>query len=109
MTAAADVLAYFARENAGQCGACIRGTAAMSKVATALAMGTATEPEVEKLRNWSISLVGRGACNLLDGAAYVAASLFREFPEDVDAHLAGHRGATAHHLEAATRTRFTIE
>jgi NADH:ubiquinone oxidoreductase subunit F (NADH-binding) len=80
----------------------------MSKVATALAMGTATASEVEKLRNWSVSLVGRGACSLLDGAASVAASLFREFPEEVEAHLAGHRDAAAHQLSGATRSRFAI-
>jgi NADH:ubiquinone oxidoreductase subunit F (NADH-binding) len=109
VTAVADVLAYFARENADQCGACIRGTAAMSKVATALALGAATAMEVEKLRGWSVSLVGRGACNLLDGAAYVAESLFREFPEEVEAHLAGRCDACAGQLAGSNRSRFSID
>lgn len=108
VTAAADVLVYFGRENANQCGACIRGTAAMAKAAVALAAGRATAAEVEKLRGWSTSLIGRGACNLLDGAAYVAASLFREFPEDVEAHLAGRCCASAHLLDGATASRFSI-
>ena len=108
VSATADVLAYFARENAGQCGACIRGTSAMSKVADALSQGQADFASVEKLRAWSVSLIGRGACNLLDGAAYVAASLFREFPGEVDAHLAGHCDACARHAPGAATSRFVI-
>jgi NADH:ubiquinone oxidoreductase subunit F (NADH-binding) len=108
VSAAADVLAYFARENAGQCGSCIRGTPAMSKVAGALSSGTATAAEVEKLRGWSISLIGRGACNLLDGAASVAASLFREFPSEVDAHLAGRCDACSRQLSGSAESRFRI-
>jgi NADH:ubiquinone oxidoreductase subunit F (NADH-binding) len=102
------VLSYFARENAGQCGACIRGTPAMSKVADALSRGEATAAEVEKLRGWSISLIGRGACNLLDGAAFVAASLFREFPEEVDAHLAGRCEACARQVQNPAASRFCV-
>ncbi|MFC0406848.1 NADH-ubiquinone oxidoreductase-F iron-sulfur binding region domain-containing protein [Roseomonas elaeocarpi] len=108
VSAAADVLAYFARENAGQCGACMRGTPAMSKVADALSRGTATAAEVEKLRGWSVSLIGRGACNLLDGAAFVAASLFREFPDEVDTHLAGRCEACASQMSNPAASRFCI-
>lgn len=89
--AVADVLSYFSRENAGQCGACIRGTDAMAKVVADLAHGRANRDAVEKLRNWSQSLVGRGACNLLDGAAAVAGSLFQHFPEDIEDHLLGRK------------------
>lgn len=39
---AASVLAYFERENAGQCGSCFNGTAAMAAVAGALRDGVAT-------------------------------------------------------------------
>ena len=39
---AASVLAYFDRENAGQCGSCFNGTAAMAAVAGALRDGVAT-------------------------------------------------------------------
>ncbi len=86
----------------------MRGTSAMSKVADALSQGQADLASVEKLRAWSVSLVGRGACNLLDGAAYVAASLFREFPGEVDAHLAGHCDACARHAPGAATSRFVI-
>lgn len=91
VAAAADVMSYFARENAGQCGACIRGTDAMSKVVNDLAAGKANREAINKLKGWSQSLVGRGACNLLDGAASVAASLLQQFPEEVEAHLLGQK------------------
>jgi NADH:ubiquinone oxidoreductase subunit F (NADH-binding) len=89
VAAACDVLDYFERENAKQCGACIRGTAAMRDALLDLAGGRADEARVERLRGWSMSLRERGACALLDGAAGVVGSLLREFPEHVRAHLQG--------------------
>ncbi|MER7115817.1 NADH-ubiquinone oxidoreductase-F iron-sulfur binding region domain-containing protein [Saccharomonospora azurea] len=88
VAAVADVLAYFDRENARQCGPCFRGTAAMAEAARELADGTATDARLEKLRGWSQSLRGRGACATLDGACNVVASLLDEFPELVDRHRA---------------------
>jgi NADH:ubiquinone oxidoreductase subunit F (NADH-binding) len=87
VAAASDVMDYFERENAKQCGACIRGTAAMRDTLLTIAGGTAKPPAAERLRGWSMSLRERGACALLDGAAGLAGSLFREFPEAVDQHL----------------------
>lgn len=86
---AASVLAYFDRENAGQCGSCFNGTAAMAAVAGALRDGAAAAEDVERLRRWSVLLRGRGACATLDAATNVAASLLDQFPDDVDAHLDG--------------------
>lgn len=84
---AASVLAYFDRENAGQCGSCFNGTAAMAAVATGLRDGVATEQDVDRLKRWSVVLRGRGACATLDGAANVAASLLAGFPDEVQRHL----------------------
>ncbi|GAS92580.1 NADH-ubiquinone oxidoreductase-F iron-sulfur binding region domain-containing protein [Mycolicibacterium brisbanense] len=84
---AASVLSYFDRENAGQCGSCFNGTAAMAAVATALRDGLACEDDVARLRRWSVVLRGRGACATLDGAANVAASLLAQFPDLVHRHL----------------------
>ena len=83
----AGVMAYFARENAGQCGSCFNGTAAMSAVLSALVTGRVAEPDLERLRRWSVGLTGRGACGTLDGAAHLAASLLREFPRTVTEHV----------------------
>ncbi len=86
---AASVLAYFDRENAGQCGSCFNGTAAMAAAAGALRDGAATAEDVERLRRWSVLLRGRGACATLDAATNVAASLLDQFPDEVAAHLEG--------------------
>ncbi len=86
---AASVMSYFDRENAGQCGSCFNGTAAMAAVTSALRDGIATQDDVTRLERWSVVLRGRGACGTLDGATNVAASLLRQFPQAVAHHLAG--------------------
>ena len=57
---AASVLAYFDRENAGQCGSCFNGTAAMAAVTGALRDGAATAEDLARLDRWSVVLRGRG-------------------------------------------------
>ena len=86
---AASVMAFFARENAGQCGSCFNGTAAMSAVLGALRDGAAADDDLARLRRWSQVLRGRGACGTLDGAANLAASLLAQFPGTVTSHLEG--------------------
>jgi NADH:ubiquinone oxidoreductase subunit F (NADH-binding) len=86
---AASVLAYFDRENAGQCGSCFNGTAAMAAAAGALRDGAAVVEDVDRLRRWSIVLRGRGACATLDAATNIAASLLSQFPDEVARHLEG--------------------
>ena len=86
---AASVLAYFGRENAGQCGSCFNGTVAMAAVAEALRDGVATAEDVQRLQRWAGVLPGRGACGTLDGATNVAASLLTRFPDLVAGHLDG--------------------
>jgi NADH:ubiquinone oxidoreductase subunit F (NADH-binding) len=86
---AAAVMAYFDRENAGQCGSCFNGTAAMSAVTSALREGVATEEDLARLRRWSVVLRGRGACATLDAATNIAASLLNQYQELVASHLAG--------------------
>jgi NADH:ubiquinone oxidoreductase subunit F (NADH-binding) len=93
--AAALLLAYYGRENAGQCGSCFNGTAAMAGVATALARGEAGPAEIRRLEHWCGFLPGRGACATLDGAVNVAASLLREFPAEVSDHQRGACAACA--------------
>jgi NADH:ubiquinone oxidoreductase subunit F (NADH-binding) len=84
----ASVMSYFDRENAGQCGSCFNGTAAMAAVTSALRDGVATQDDLARLQRWSVVLRGRGACGTLDGATNVAASLLRQFPQVVTRHLA---------------------
>jgi NADH:ubiquinone oxidoreductase subunit F (NADH-binding) len=84
---AASVLSYFGRENAGQCGSCFNGTAAMAAVAEALRDGVATDEDLARFQRWSVVLRGRGACATLDGATNVAATLLGQFPQLVTRHL----------------------
>lgn len=84
---AASVLAYFDRENAGQCGSCFNGTAAMAAVAGALHDGVATSEDLARLRRWSVELRGRGACATLDAATNMAGTLLDQFPDAVAGHL----------------------
>jgi len=86
---AASVMAYFARENAGQCGSCFNGTAAMSAVLGALREGGVSTDDLSRLRRWSEVLRGRGACATLDGATNLAASLLDRFPDSVTRHVDG--------------------
>jgi NADH:ubiquinone oxidoreductase subunit F (NADH-binding) len=86
---AAAVMDYFDRENAGQCGSCFNGTAAMSAVTSALRDGVATEEDLARLQRWSVVLRGRGACATLDAATNIAASLLTQYPDLVASHLAG--------------------
>lgn len=87
VTVAGGVLQYFAANNAGQCGSCFNGTAAMAAVVTGLRLGRARQADIDRLRRWSASLRGRGACGTLDGATNAAATLLREFPDAVESHL----------------------
>ena len=86
---AAAVLAYFDRENAGQCGSCFNGTAAMAAAAAALRDGTATSDDLARLQRWSVVLKGRGACATLDAATNIAASLLAKFGDQVGQHMTG--------------------
>jgi NADH:ubiquinone oxidoreductase subunit F (NADH-binding) len=83
----ASVMAYFDRENAGQCGSCFNGTAAMSAVTGALRDGVATAEDLARLERWSVMLKGRGACATLDAATNIAASLLSQFPQVVTRHM----------------------
>jgi NADH:ubiquinone oxidoreductase subunit F (NADH-binding) len=100
---AASVMAYYDRENAGQCGSCFNGTAAMSAVTEALRDGLATDEDLARLERWSVVLRGRGACATLDGATNVAASLLVQFPQSVASHL--ENGCTTCHSGAFSAMR----
>jgi NADH:ubiquinone oxidoreductase subunit F (NADH-binding) len=85
---AADAVAFLATESAKQCGVCINATAGMADVLAALRTGSADHDQLTTMAGWTEKVPGRGACALVDAAARLAASLLREFPADVDAHLA---------------------
>ena len=108
VAAVADLVSYFARESANQCGTCIRGTPAMRDAVFALARGT---DDTARVRSWSVSVRERGRRAPLDGAAGVAASLLREFPKLVEKHLAApcSRCARLIGAEIPETTRFRVQ
>jgi NADH:ubiquinone oxidoreductase subunit F (NADH-binding) len=87
---ASDVMHYFQANNARQCGPCLRGTGAMSAALDRLASSTTAADDLDRLAGWSVSLLRRGACGYLDGAANLPATLVREFPD----HVLDHRNGT---------------
>ncbi|MFI6907033.1 NADH-ubiquinone oxidoreductase-F iron-sulfur binding region domain-containing protein [Nonomuraea sp. NPDC050394] len=107
VAAAADVLAFFDRANAGQCGSCFKGTSAMAGAAEALRAGTAVPEQVDRLEQWARRLRGRGACGTLDAACLTADSLLRHFPEEIRHHLAGPCARCAR-LPVGADTRFRV-
>jgi NADH:ubiquinone oxidoreductase subunit F (NADH-binding) len=84
-----DAVAYLARESSHQCGVCIQGTSSMADTLRRLSRGDAVRDDVEPLRRWSTGLRGRGNCALLDAACELVGSLFGDWDDVVDRHLAG--------------------
>ncbi|SEG88810.1 NADH:ubiquinone oxidoreductase, NADH-binding subunit (chain F) [Thermomonospora echinospora] len=81
LTVAAEITAWYAAESAQQCGACLKGTAAIRDAFAALRDGTASDTDRHNLERWGRTLPGRGACAFLDGAAGWARTVHDEFPD----------------------------
>jgi NADH:ubiquinone oxidoreductase subunit F (NADH-binding) len=108
VSVAADLLAYFDRENAHQCGACFNGTAAMARALARLCDGEAEDNDVAGLKRWGTSLAGRGACGTLDGAAGIVAGLISGFDGLVHEHVSRTCTACRSDPYDRTETRFRI-
>jgi NADH:ubiquinone oxidoreductase subunit F (NADH-binding) len=85
---ATEVMAYFAVENARQCGPCFRGVETLRDVLGTIMAGTAGEDAIERLHRVMPAMIGRGVCATPDAAVALVASVLREFPDLVRAHLA---------------------
>ncbi len=83
---ATDVMAFFDRENAHQCGSCFKGTAAMHQALARIGQGRQQDDDVAKLERWSRTLPGRGSCATLDGAACLARTLVTQYADTVARH-----------------------
>lgn len=68
----AQLGAWYAAESAQQCGVCRNATRAIGKALGKNAAGAADEDDFADLSRWGVTLTGRGACGLLDGAATLA-------------------------------------
>ena len=68
----AQLGAWYASESALQCGVCRNATRAIGRTLAKNAAGHADSKDFENLSRWGMTLRGRGACGLLDGAATLA-------------------------------------
>ncbi|HET6877302.1 MAG TPA: NADH-ubiquinone oxidoreductase-F iron-sulfur binding region domain-containing protein [Jatrophihabitans sp.] len=93
LRAGADVAAYLAGQNAGQCGPCRYGLPSAAAVLERLAEGRAG-PRVRTELDRLLRMVdGRGACSHPSGTVRLIRSTLRTFHGEVDRHLAGHCSA----------------
>jgi NADH:ubiquinone oxidoreductase subunit F (NADH-binding) len=83
---ATDVMAFFDRENAHQCGSCFKGTAAMHQALARIGRSRAEADDVAKLERWAQTLPGRGSCATLDGAACLARTLTTQYADALAQH-----------------------
>lgn len=77
---------WLAGQNAGQCGPCVHGLAAIAASVDGLAEGRADERTVARLRRWSAQLERRGACHHPDGAVRFLGTGLRVFADEVEDH-----------------------
>jgi NADH:ubiquinone oxidoreductase subunit F (NADH-binding) len=82
----ARVVRWMADENAGQCGPCVHGLAAIAETVTALAVGSAGGDASARLERWTGQVDGRGACHHPNGVARFVRSALRVFAEELDDH-----------------------
>jgi NADH:ubiquinone oxidoreductase subunit F (NADH-binding) len=106
---ATDVMAFFDRENAHQCGSCFKGTAAMHQALARIGLGRQQDTDVPNLGRWTQTLPGRGSCATLDGAACLARTLLTQFADVVERHASFPCAQCAAAAERAdTDTRFRV-
>jgi NADH:ubiquinone oxidoreductase subunit F (NADH-binding) len=83
------ILAYLARQSAGQCGPCVHGLRALAGAVRRLALSEARSSEVDLIRRWAGQVKGRGACRHPDGAVSLLESVLTGFAAHVQAHAEG--------------------
>ena len=91
------IIAFLARESAGQCGPCLAGLPAVSSLLHAVTLGRAGLHSVATLSRWAGDISGRGACRHPDGAMLLLRSAIAVFGDDLARHARGHAcGASRH-------------
>jgi NADH:ubiquinone oxidoreductase subunit F (NADH-binding) len=82
----ARVARYLAEETAGQCGPCRLGLPELADALGALAYSGGRDNAIDDIAVLAGLVEGRGACRHPDGAAQLARSLLRAFPEHTRQH-----------------------
>ncbi len=85
----ARIVAYLAREGAGQCGPCTHGVGAVARDLEELCSPYASGRTTDRLRRRIEMIDGRGACALPDGVRRLVASVLTGFAAHVERHERG--------------------
>lgn len=89
LAASAEIVAYLAGQNAGQCGPCRNGLPALAHHLRELATGWPTRALVREIWRLAGLVDGRGACSHPTGTVRLVRSTLRVFGADVELHQAG--------------------
>jgi NADH:ubiquinone oxidoreductase subunit F (NADH-binding) len=87
VTATAAIMAYMARESAGQCGPCVFGLRAIGQATRRVADGVAGADELGDIERWASTITGRGACHHPDGAIQLLTSALDVFGDEFVGHV----------------------
>ena len=82
----ARIMDFMAGSSAAQCGPCVFGLRAVADASARVATGQARGDDLTRLRGWSTSIAGRGACRLPDGTTGLLASSLRVYDADWSSH-----------------------
>ena len=95
VTTTARIMDYMAGSSAAQCGPCVFGLRAIADASARIATGQPRQDDLSRLRGWSQSITGRGACRMPDGTTALLASSLRVYDADWTSHQ--------HHRRCAMR------
>lgn len=87
VAATASIMAFMARESAGQCGPCVFGLGAIASATARIATGRAGADDLDGIARWTSQIVGRGACRHPDGAAGLMASALEVHRDEFEHHV----------------------
>lgn len=93
---AARIFSYLAAENAGQCGPCVNGLAAIAEAMNRIAVSDSVPSDLDRVQRWIGMVRGRGACHHPDGAVGLLSSALTLYSDHARQHASGQRcyGAT---------------
>jgi len=102
VAATAEIMAFMAKESAGQCGPCVYGLRALGDATARVAGGRAGAEELGQIERWTSQVRGRGACHHPDGAAQLMTSALNVFGDEFVHHArTGRCSITSARIEAA--------
>jgi NADH:ubiquinone oxidoreductase subunit F (NADH-binding) len=94
VAATASIMAFMARESAGQCGPCVFGLRGIGEATARLAGGEARADDLDRIELLAARTTGRGACHHPDGAVQLLTSALDVFGEDFLEHARAGRCGT---------------